>query len=240
MRAMKQILAILSVVLTCVITTELYSSPPLLIPSLVTEEKSHIVNVQDYDMKPNKVERLLEPLDLPHCPWIRIVEWRASFGKEWSGPSLQARNVLGKTCQKAVKHFSFYLKSRGYVKNIDINIFHQSLCLMPSLVENDGSKFRNLNDVLFRFRDREKTYDAQGKVNIIWGYTDFRSNTIYMRNDIINEFGLINSQVITVFAHELYHAMSGQFRIISDLYHNDGKIEENMAINFTKFLGYGI
>lgn len=206
-------------------------------PKVVSSVSSVPKNQNPYDMEPWASERLATPISLPNCPWVTVIEWRAPAGTTRGGPSEVARKVLGNTCEKAVQAFPKYLKIHKLNVVVDPQKFHQSLCLMPAL-DAEGSKMRNLNDSVFRFKDREKSYGEFGRVDIIWGYTNFHNNSTYMRNDVINEDGSINKKTVTIFAHELYHAMSWQYQV-NNLYYNDAKTEEEMALNFTQYLGLG-
>lgn len=190
------------------------------------------------DAKSLTTEQLPIVINLPNCPWIRITEWRTSSKNSRGGPSDEAKKVLDDICVKSVKGFSSFIKMNKWNISFDSKTFHQSLCLMPALKNDEGLEPRNLNDYIFRFKNRQKTYDGMGNPDILWGYTDFNTDTIYMRNDFINIDGSVNKKVVTVFAHEIYHALSWQYQI-NDIYHNDPKVEENMAMSFTKFLGYG-
>lgn len=201
-------------------------------PTQITDQSVSGLAIEDsHGMKPLTSELLSKEMNLPHCPWIKIIEWRASEKNRY-GPSLAAQKVLGDTCRIAVKNFPIFLKLHKFNVSFDKN-FHQDLCLIP--IGNDA---RNLNDISFRFTNREKTYDPNGRVDVIWGYTDFVSHTTFMRNDIIDQNGLINKEVVTVFAHELYHAMSWYMKV-NDIYRNDSRIEEKMAQEFTEFMKLG-
>lgn len=211
-------------------------------PSVVQTASATLVsNKPDpYDMNPWPSEKLSTVIELPNCPWVKVIEWRQSTQTQHGGPSESAKKILGDTCSKVVKNFPKYVKSHKYEvpTSFELDTFHQSLSLIPALENSEGFRYRNLNDVVFRFRDREKSYDELGQVNPIWGYTNFHNGTTYVRNDIINEDGTVNKKSVTVFAHEMYHALSWASRV-NDIYHNDVKTEEEMALNFTQYLGYG-
>lgn len=228
-----------SVLLSCCIAiSAMFASEITALSAPSTSELKTKISQDPYSMDPWPSEKFSVPLDLPNCPWIKIIEWRKPSQLNYGGFSEPAKKILDETCVKAVKNFSSYITYRKHKVMIDLNTFRQSLCLIPALSYYEGLEFRNLNDSNFRFRDREKTYDNQGQLNIIWGYTSFRNNTSYIRNDVINEDGTVNNKVVTVFAHELYHAMSWHYHV-NDRYHNDAKIEEDMAVGFTQYLGYG-
>lgn len=236
MRLMKRFLLSCCVFLTILRLTPLNQAQATIYNTSNTVQT--VTSNNPYDMNPWLSEKLQTLLDLPNCPWVKVIEWRTPSKINYGGPSITAQKALGDVCAKAVKNFPFYVKSYKYNIVFDASKFHQSLCLIPALEESEGLKFRNLNDYLFRFKDREKSYDNQGKLNMIWGYTNFHNNTTYVRNDVLNEDATINKKTITIFAHELYHAMSWQFHV-NDAYHNDTKIEEEMAIKFTVWLGIG-
>lgn len=193
-----------------------------------------------YDMSPWPSERLSVTIDLPNCPWVKIIEWRQPTQTHRGGPSESAKKTLGDTCNKAVKSFPRYVKLHKHEvpSSFELDSFRQSLSLIPAMETSEGFRYRNLNDAVFRFRDREKSYDESGQLNPIWGYTNFHNGTTYVRNDIIGEDGTVNKKAVTVFAHEMYHALSWKSRV-NDSYHNDAKTEEEMALNFTQYLGLG-
>lgn len=213
----------------CLSTKETISAPPIIAEQEICKAQEE----NPYQLYPVASEQLPEIIKLPQCPWFSIIEWRTSQDNIYGGPSDKAKSLLGDACQKAVKKFPLFLKKEKINLPIDFTQFHQNISLIP-ISEN----FRDLNDTSFRFKDREKTYDTNGQLNIIWGYTDFNTHLTFIRNDIIDKDGIVSNTTLLVFTHELYHAMSWHFKI-NDYYHNSAIIEEAMAQKFTTFMGLG-
>lgn len=179
-----------------------------------------------YDIKPWPSEKLANPIKLSNCPGTKIIEWRPA-------PSIEGIDLLNKTCLKIFKKYSEFLKSQKILYDGNFDNFHLEISLIPI-----SDEFRDLNDQFFRFRDRIKTYDDEGKVNKIWGYTDFKNKISFVRSDITTEKGNINHKVLTIFAHEMYHALSHQLGVNAK-YHYNPKIDEEMAQKFTVYLRLG-
>ncbi len=210
-------------------TRETVSAPLIASDQEICESK----NEDPYQLYPVTSEQLPKVIKLPQCQWLSIVEWRTSQDNIYGGPSDRAKVILGDFCQKAVKEFPLFLKKEKINLPLDFTQFYQNISLIP--ISED---FRNLNDVSFRFKNREKTYDDNGQLNIIWGYTDFSSHLTFVRNDVIDKNGIVNKITLVIFTHELYHAMSWYFKV-NDYYHNSAIIEEAMAQKFTIFMGLG-
>lgn len=185
-------------------------------------------------MTPRAVEKLSNPIKLNDlCSEVTVIEWRPTFGLEDStGQSSKAIKLLNQVCNFAVKSFPKFINSHYDFANEEEKL-SQSLCLMPADVNQDGQDVRNLNDVNYRFINRTKEYDENGIPFPIWGYHQRSTAHIYIRNDVFN------TEFKTIFAHELFHAMSYQYGIYSQ--HNDDRDEadEKLARKFTKFLGLG-
>ncbi len=190
-------------------------------------------------MEPLPEERLSEPIKLSKCPGLKVVEWRPSQNFEaTTGPSEKAIKILNNTCFLAINNFSKFL----ITKNIKINVqkqFYQKISLIPALENRDGAKPRNLNDVQFRFSTRPKEYMPDGTLYSIWGFTAHRSNFIFIRNDVLHKDGSINNRFVTIFAHEIFHAMSWYYGLYQ-IYEREPAVEdEEMAVLFTQFIGLG-
>ena len=224
-RGMKKLLSFLTCMSLVCYPAETISAPPI-IPIQEPEQNP-------YDLYPWPSEKLIENVELSQCPWLSIIEWRTSVDNLYGGPSKKAKQVLNEFCYRAAKQFPQFLKKKKINLSIDFDGFHQNICLIPV-----SDNARDLNDLFFRFKSREKTYDADGQLNIVWGYTDFRGNITFVRNDIINKNNIINQTAVLVFVHELYHAMSWHFKV-NDYYHNSAIVEETMAQEFTQFMGLG-
>jgi hypothetical protein len=211
---------------------------PVVLSSL--DKKNNIIKIDPkiespdpFTMGPWPSEALATPISLKDCPGIQIIEWRTSFGEEISQKAI---NVLNDTCKKVLEAFPKFTSKINIRYNL--SDFKESICLMPYQKDQYGLEVRNLNDSVFRFKNREKTYDSNGKLNLIWGYTDIKSKTIFVRNFVLTEDGLVNNNFVKVFSHELYHALAWTFHIYDNIRGNLFIYDENMALNFTKFMGF--
>jgi len=182
-------------------------------------------------MEPTQEERLNNPQALSGpCSHVSIIEWRSTRGK--AGSEINKKNIaiLKKTCKLVVNNFESFIKQKRFYKfKGDVSKFNVEICLMPL-----NSKSRNLNDLKGRFLKRAVQVP-------VWGYYQYSSNNIYIRNDVmINK--RVNKTFVKVFAHELFHAMSSQFEIY-DQHSLDpklaSKLEEKMARDFTEFIKLG-
>lgn len=180
-------------------------------------------------MDPKSDELLSDPINLKNCPGLQIIEWRASdtVRTRMDPPGIAA---LNQTCERAFKAFPGFVKARNLTP-IKSEPFQWFVCLMPGLQELGGTQARNLNDSLDRFKDRAIL--SEGFFYGAW--TAHQRKKIFMRNDIYLENGSINPKLITIFSHELFHAMSWHYKI----FENSEK-DEMLAVEFTEHLGLGI
>ncbi|MDP2683493.1 MAG: hypothetical protein Q8P20_00395 [bacterium] len=176
-------------------------------------------------MAPTTSEKLGNPISLSGiCSEVKIIEWRDS-GTENTKRNINNINAMKNYCNDAMNGFGKFIYSRGY-KIKRVGKLHTSVCLMPV-----DSSPRNLNDVNFRFSNRTKTYN-NGNVEIIWGYFQRYTNYIYVRNTVATSHKV-------VFVHELFHAASYYYDIYSQHPGNKDITEENLAQEFTVYIGYG-
>ena len=190
-------------------------------------------------MQPTKQERLPVALKLKDCSGVQIIEWRPAPGFTHTGPSDEALAVINQTCKLARSNFGKFLQGENITLK-DPRPFAQSLCLIPARLDRSGDEPRNLNDAFFRFSERKKTYNPDGSLPILWGYTQHRTHTVYIRNDVLNDDGTVNHRFVTIFAHELYHAMSwhsGVYASYSEA--NKSAKDERLARAFTRYLNLG-
>jgi len=185
-------------------------------------------------MEPFGSERLSSPISLTgNCANVVIVEWRPTPGRQVStSPSDKAKTAINETCELVVKNFKRFVLLQQYTVG-SVNNFSQTISLMPADIQNHGSDLRNLNDFSYRFNSRYKELDEDGDVIPIWGYHSRSTSHIYIRNDALS------SNFKTVFAHELFHAMSYQFGIFQQYSSNQTATDEKMARKFTQFIGLG-
>ena len=174
-------------------------------------------------MTPTTSEKLANPIALVDvCSDVNIVEWRGSSNL---GPTKGNIKALKRHCKNAMMAFPKFIKSKGYKLNKSGKL-KTSICLIPM---NDSP--RNLNDVKHRFSSRTKTY-KNGEVERIWGYFQRHTNHVYLRNSAAGSHRV-------VFVHELFHAASYYYGIYGQHSGNKDLKEEQMAQDFTAYLGYG-
>ena len=187
---------------------------------------------------PKPSEVLPEPIKLTKsCSKISIIEWRGT------DPNKESSDILDKICNEAFNKFRRFVSYKGY--NYSEADFSLTVSLIPAHPNNGGSEYRNLNDINKRFANRTKYFTPEGRIIPIWGYYHFNNNHIFIRNDVLNEDNKVNDRFVTIWAHELFHAMSYRHGIRSQ--HNRffpklslGMAEEKRAEQFTQFLGLGI
>ena len=174
------------------------------------------------EMRPLPQELLDKPIKLTDaCSGVKIIEWRGTK------VSKKSAKIINKTCNMAVKGFKHFMSRQpGYYISGDISKFDTKLCLMSM-----GSSPRNLNDVDYRFKYRSI------KVTL-WGYFQRAADNIYIRNDVLTE-GHNNDEFVMTLAHELFHAMSYQYKIFHQHKGDKDQVEEAMADEFTEYLGLG-
>ena len=185
----------------------------------------NVVWAQSYStqMTPTISEKLNSPIAL--CSGIKIVEWRDS-GTPATQLTKANIKALIRYCKEAMKAFPKFVKSKGYdLKRA--GKLHTSVCFMPV-----NSSPRNLNDIDYRFSSRTKIYDSDGNVGQIWGYFQRYTDHIYVRNTAANHHRV-------VFIHELFHSASYYYGIYDQHEGYKDSKDENLAQEFTVYLGYG-
>ncbi|KKN67666.1 hypothetical protein LCGC14_0459250 [marine sediment metagenome] len=177
-------------------------------------------------MTPVTSEMLNDPIALSGiCSEVEVVEWRDS-GHKATQPTRSNIMALKRYCKEVMSAFPEFVKSRGF--NIKkAGKLHTSVCFMPM-----DSSPRNLNDTNYRFSSRSKSYDSNGEIHQIWGYFQRYTNYIYVRNT-----GASYHKV--VFIHELFHSASYYYGIYNQHTGHKDLRDENLAREFTIYLGYG-
>lgn len=185
-------------------------------------------------MMPRAVEKLSTPIKLNDlCAEVTVVEWRPTPGLENStSKSEKSIKILNQICNLSVRAFPKFINVYYDFPNEKETLL-QYLCLMPADVEQHGQDVRNLNDINYRFFNRTKRYDEDGIPYPIWGYHQRSVSHIYIRNDVLN------AEFKTVFAHELFHALSWKYGIYNQHLGDKDVIDEKMARQFTRHLGLG-
>lgn len=164
-------------------------------------------------MPPFESEKLDSPINL-NCGLV-IYEWRG-------GNKENDSSTINKYCSLALENFGPFIK-----KHKNINIEPQltfSLSLIP-----DTKRYRGLNDLKYRFFDRQQQVE-------VWGYTSYNNKYIFITSETsIPEFK-------KVFVHEVFHAISmssGVFDSHPGDKYEKYKVDEKLARKFTKELGLG-
>lgn len=161
-------------------------------------------------MIPFESEKLENPINLD-CG-LTIYEWRRKGDSE----------DLNRYCSLALNNFAPFIKKH---KGIDVT---PQLNFGLSLLR-DSRKYRELNDLKYRFFDRQQQVE-------VWGYTSYDDKYIFITNDTsMPEFKKI-------FVHEVFHGLSMASNIFDshpgDKYEKY-KADEKLARKFTRELGLG-
>ena len=188
-------------------------------------------------MRPLPSELLAEPIALPECPGIRIIEWRATPGHAASTrPSAAAIGVIDRVCDAARRGFDAFVTRQG-IATTRLAALHADVCLLPADARS-GEDYRNLNDVTWRFRSRTFAHEGSALPRV-WGYHQRSTQTVYVRNDVFNEDGTPNRRFETVLAHEIFHALSYGSGLYERRAGDKDAEEEATARRFTQGLGIG-
>lgn len=178
-------------------------------------------------MTPLSSELLNQPIVLTkECSKVTITEWRSKT------KSNQEQVNLDQICQSAVKNFSGFVKKKKIILNTS-KTFIQNISIIPVDTEK-----RNLNDTLFRFSTRTMELDEDEDVIPILGYHQRATQYIYIYNQI-RKSGNVSSRFKTVFSHELFHGMSSFYGWYGLHTGNKDLKEEQLAEEFTEYLGLG-
>lgn len=190
-------------------------------------------------MLPLPSELLPNPVKVEGCP-ITVTEWRASKGKPHTGPSDDSFLILSIVCKRVLKDFPTFVKKEGLKMLKPEAVFHEKFAFMPWIDYEDGMDYRNLNDLKDRFRKRTRFYNIYGDLVPILGYSDRNENYVFMMNNAFHSDGKKpNKKFAIVFAHEMFHAMSDQYKIYHTLGPAKDTVDEQLARKFTVFIGLG-
>jgi hypothetical protein len=206
----------------------------LIIGLIVIFSSSAIAGSYSKSMLPTASERLDDPISLVGvCEGVEVIEWRATAGyKKQTGLSEDKIKIVKNVCKLAVNKFPEFAKKRGY-KLTNSDKFETKVCVMPAKMELDGDSPRNLNDINYRFSERSDK-------DPLWGYYHRYKNYVFVRNDVKLDNGKTNHHFKTVFAHELFHAMSYRYGMYNKHPGNRDRVDEVMAQQFTVYIGLGM
>jgi hypothetical protein len=196
----------------------LLAAAVVLLSSLaLAESGSNRVRITGH-IKPLPREQLAQPIRLS-CGVV-IEEWR--------GASIDAaaRGKVERLCNEAKAYFPVYIKKYGgyRVSQASLDNFSFQFALLP---DNEG--YRSLNDTKYRFWNRPYR-------GTVFAYASHTDQFVFMLSDTTDyEFS-------DTFVHETYHALSfktGLFaKLPGDTYRERLAIDESMAQDFTRRLGY--
>jgi hypothetical protein len=181
-------------------------------------------------MLPVASERLAEPIAIPECG-LTVVEWRATKGYEaTTGRWQRSIAILRDTCVKAVRAWPAFARERRIEPRTPAPPFAWSVCLMPVALDRQGAEARNLQDARGRFVGRLDQHIVP-----LLGFTSYRHPYIFVGNNVLKDDGTPNPRWITVFAHELGHALEWSLAASS----GEAVGSEELARAFTRRLGFG-
>lgn len=186
-------------------------------------------------MDPQPKDLLQTSPKLSKCPGFQIIEWKASKGhQDTTGISEQNLEIINDVCDKSLTHFESFIAKTGQ-KLKHHSPFWINVSILPGNMARDGLYYGNLNDDVYRFKNRVKNYNSEGRLFSINGYTHYKSKIIFVMNDVMLSDGTPNSKFKEVLSHELFHAMSDHFGVRAQ--HSDSE-EERLAREYSKFVGY--
>lgn len=171
-------------------------------------------------IEPLSFERI-EPIQLSNsCSSVYIIE---SNGLTLSTDNVK---VIDQTCQLSVESFNRFLKTKNIYTQIP------KISAVISFIP-DGPGLRQLNDP-FRFITGLIPVDKNGNIIKKYGYYHFNTKHIFLTNSIssLKFFKML-------LAHELFHAMSFQTKIIKNFPKPYYDFDEKFAREFTDYLGLG-
>jgi hypothetical protein len=162
--------------------------------------------------------------------------------KEWRGTQItpQAIKIINNTCNTAAKSFFPFVKEKGYTIKQNVK-FVVGISLIPWDQEKDGADYRGLNDMKYRFVQREKFCDAYGRPCHLWetplsvyAVSDKYRNWIFLLNDVYYAEEWLPS-FRTIWTHELFHTFSHHYGVFDQhpgMERNKITKDEEMAYAF--------
>lgn len=169
------------------------------------------------NMLPTHNELLTQPISLS-CG-VTIREWHGE-----SAPNKQTIKELNTLCHRGLVSFSRFLSSKK-LKAPHSGTFSWNWALLP-----DGSCYRCMNDIAYRFNRRFIKAP-------LWGYTGRNERFTFTVSDL----NLKSPKYNKIFVHELFHAMSMYYGLYDTHAPNDVERtmkDEALAKQFTQYMGY--
>ena len=186
-----------------------------------------------FDALPRPVERLAQPIWIPHCH-MRIVEWRTTVVlRAETTPSDQALAVIDDTCRDAFERYDDFLRSRKLPKlHVQPDVL-PAISLLPGNTLLDGKTPRALNDLPTRF-------EAVAPGCCYWGLYVDSLNHLFLRNDPLikdaNGALVPNPRFVRTLTHEISHILSSRLGVW-DVLGYDRQRDEDLAEDFVSFMG---
>jgi len=186
-----------------------------------------------FDALPRPVERLAQPIWLPHCH-MRIVEWRTTvLLRSETTPNDQALAVIDDTCRDAFDRYGDFLRSRKLPRlHVQPDVL-PAISLLPGNTLLDGKTPRALNDLPTRF-------EAVAPGCCYWGLYVDSLNHLFLRNDplIKDASGALvaNPRFVRTLTHEISHILSSRLGVW-DVLGYDRQHDEDLAEDFVAFMG---
>lgn len=188
------------------------------------------------EMRPLEYERLAKPVSLSGlCKKVQIIEWKPTPGYErYTTITQQAVGVVDGACNMAIKNFYIFIDSKGIYSIDKTSYLDTSISFIPADMRRGGDSIRSLNDVMYRFVNRQDK-------DPLWGFYQRRCDWAYITNDVLRDNGKVNPGFILVVVHELFHAMSYTTGVFNQHRPEEDReeIEEKLAQQFTAYLGLG-
>jgi len=171
------------------------------------------------------------------CKNVVIKEWR---GTEVSKSSIK---IIDDSCNRAFKEFFPFVKERGFVvKTKKLPLY---VSLLPWL--EGGSAYRALNDTDYRFYNREKFCDENGRPCgpnedplPLMGFAERGNYWIFIMNDVQLDNSTLPS-FASVWSHELFHMWSYHYGVVAQHpgdYAQQVACDEKLVREFTTHLGF--
>lgn len=201
-----------------------------------------------------------QPIQLPACPGVSIVEWRADSHVPWTDPAFPGVReagvrVMNRLCGLALQRFPEFARSKGL--KLQQQRFTASISLIPANPNFDGGLDRNLNgwdhpnrtgDGRFYFvtpyhdpscvRQYGVSAVLQCSRDSLWGVYDFSHSFIFHRNDPVDRNLHSTRFFERSFLHELAHLLSDKWGLIGVAWPRSSDRDEWMADEWTRYLGY--
>ena len=186
-------------------------SPPPAVTHKEDEDDEYTLAYSAEEPLPN--ELLAHPIHLTgYCKDVTIVEWRGV------PISPRALALVDSICNSSfLNFFTFMTEDKHYrFENKEDYFPVRNICFLPYLT----NERRGLNDSSYRFSGRQRSYDNEGYLLPILGYTKKEPHYTFMMNNALNDDDTVNRYFVIVLAHELFHSLSFYYHTHDRFYDN--------------------